>query len=52
MIKVMATGKNPYYESVKQLSGSHLMACEFIQKWVNFQLNMNLKTYPGSIVES
>ena len=48
----MPTGKNPYYETSKQLSGSHSMACGFIMKWVNFQLNMGLKSYPGSVIES
>ena len=52
MIKVMPTGKNPYYDSPKQLSGSHTMTCGFIQKWINFQLNMNIKSYPSSMIES
>jgi hypothetical protein len=28
------------------------MASGFILKWLNFQLNMGLKSYPGSIIES
>lgn len=52
MIKIMPTGKNSYYDQGKQISGNHTMSCCFIQKWLNFQLNMSINAYPGSIVDS
>lgn len=52
MIRVIATGKNSYYEPNKQLTGNHTMSCSFIQKWLNFQINLNIDSYPKSLIES
>lgn len=50
MIKIISTGKNSYYEQNKHITGNHKMGCSFIQKWLNFQLNMNIESYPETII--